>query len=73
VTRVAAHDAPVLIARVDLLVDHGPPEGTNALIYIGPTGMPSMGKFLGATLVYDFLVSLCAGYVAKAALDAGAP
>jgi hypothetical protein len=47
-------------------------EGPNVVIYVGPTGMPSMGKLLGTTVVYNFIISLCAGYVAKAALGAGA-
>lgn len=47
-------------------------EGPNAMIYVGPTGMPNMGKLLGATVVYNFIISLFAGYVAKASLGSGA-
>ncbi len=47
-------------------------DGPLAMIYVGPTGMPKMGPALGGWVVYSFLVSLCAGYVGKAALGAGA-
>lgn len=48
-------------------------EGPNALIYVGPNGVPNMGKLLGLNFAYNFVVSLLAGYVAKATLPAGTP
>lgn len=48
-------------------------EGPNAVLYVGPNGPPAMGKLLGAWVVYSFLLSLAAGYVAKSALPADAP
>jgi hypothetical protein len=47
-------------------------EGPNVVIYVGPTGMPSMGKLLGTQAAYNFVISLLAGYVAKASLAGGA-
>lgn len=47
-------------------------EGPIAMLYLAPSGTPSMGKMLGAWVVYTFIVSLFAGYVGKAAVGAGA-
>jgi hypothetical protein len=47
-------------------------EGPLAMVYIGRPGAPNMGKLLGSWIVYSFVVSLCAGYVGKAAIGGGA-
>jgi hypothetical protein len=47
-------------------------EGPVAVMFVRPKGGVKLGGFLGAWFVYSFVVSLLAGYVAHAALGAGA-
>jgi hypothetical protein len=47
-------------------------EGPNTVIYVRPSGKIQMGPFLGKWFVYTVVVSLIAGYVARAVLPAGA-
>ncbi len=47
-------------------------EGPIAVIYIGRNGAIKLGPFLGKWIGYAFVVSLLAGYVARAALGPGA-
>lgn len=47
-------------------------DGPVAVVYIGRPGLPNMGKLLGTQFVYTFVISLCAGYLGKAALPLGA-
>jgi hypothetical protein len=47
-------------------------EGPNGVLYIQPNGPVKIGPFLGKWLLYSFIVSLVAGYLAKSALAADA-
>lgn len=46
-------------------------EGPNAILWLRPRGSVKLGPFLGKWILYSFLVSLVAGYVAKASLARG--
>jgi hypothetical protein len=48
-------------------------QGPIAVIYIGRSGPVQLGPFLCKWIAYSFVVSLLAGYVAKATIAAGAP
>jgi len=45
-------------------------DGPLAVVYIGPNGPVKLGPFLGKWIVYSFVVSLLAGYLAQATLPA---
>lgn len=47
-------------------------EGPNGVLYVRPTGVVKLGPFLGKWFGYSFIVSLLAGYVARATLAPGA-
>jgi len=47
-------------------------EGPNAVLYVGCPGSIKLGPFLGKWIAYSFVVSLLAGYIARATLVPGA-
>jgi hypothetical protein len=47
-------------------------EGPIGVVYVGKPGVPSLGPFLGKWFAYSLVVSLLAGYVARAAVPPGA-
>ncbi len=47
-------------------------EGPIAVVYVRPNGPPKLGSFLGAWVVYTFVVSLVVGYVGWASVPRGA-
>jgi hypothetical protein len=46
-------------------------EGPIGVLYIGPNGTVKLGPFLGKWIAYSFVLSLLAGYVARATLPSG--
>jgi len=48
-------------------------EGPVAVVYVKPSGSIRLGPFLGRWVLYALVVSLLAGYLARATLGAGAP
>lgn len=47
-------------------------EGPNAVLYVGRSGPVKLGPFLGKWIAYSFVVSLLAGYLARATHGPGA-
>ncbi len=48
-------------------------EGPNVVMYVRENGAVKLGPFLGKWFLYSLIVSLLAGYVARAAVAPGAP
>jgi hypothetical protein len=46
-------------------------EGPLGVLYVGPNGTVKLGPFLGKWILYSFVVSLLAGYLARATLAPG--